>query len=123
MVVKDGIFSLMIGAVAGVLGGSFGIGGGILIVPALVLILGFSQQKAQGTSLVALLAPVGILAFLEYYRKGEADLKLGGIIALGFLVGAFGGSRIALNIDEMLLRRSFAVFLVIIAGWLTFGKS
>lgn len=119
---KDGILALIIGAIAGVLGGSFGIGGGILIVPALVLGLGFSQHKAQGTSLVALLAPVGILAFLDYYKRGDADLKLGGIIAAGFLFGALGGSRLALATDEMTMRRAFAAFLVIIAAWLAFGK-
>lgn len=122
MPVKNEILALVIGAMAGVLGGSFGIGGGILIVPALVVGFGFSQQKAQGTSLVALLAPVGILALIEYYKRGEADLKLGGLIALGFLFGAFGGSQLALGLDELTMRRSFAAFLVIVAAWLIFGK-
>ena len=113
---------MVIGVLAGVLGGTFGIGGGILIVPALALTLGFSQQKAQGTSLVALLAPVGALALMEYYRKGEADLKVGGLIACGFLVGGFFGSKIALGLDPLLLRRCFAVFLVVVAAWMAFGK-
>ena len=119
---KEGILALLIGGLAGVLGGTFGIGGGILIVPALVMGLGFSQQKAQGTSLVALLAPVGILALLEYYKRGDVDLKIGGIIALGFLFGAFGGSRLALGFDEITMRRAFAGFLVIVAGWLLIKK-
>jgi len=104
-------------------GGTFGIGGGILIVPALVFALGFSQQKSQGTSLVALLAPVGILALIEYYKRGQVDFKVGGIIALGFLFGGLAGSKLALGLDEVTMRRSFALFLVLIAGLLFFGKS
>jgi len=121
--VKDGILALVIGSLAGILGGSFGIGGGILIVPALVIGLGFSQQKAQGTSLVALLAPVGILALMEYYKRGNADLKVGTFVAVGFLFGAFGGSKIALGLDETMMRRGFAAFLIVVAIWLLFGKS
>ncbi len=120
---NEGIVALVIGVLAGVLGGTFGIGGGILIVPALAMFLGFSQQKAQGTSLVALIAPVGILALIQYYRRGDADLKIGGLVALGFLFGALGGSRMALGLDEVVLRRSFAAFLVLVAGWLVFGKN
>lgn len=120
---KEGIVALVIGLFAGVLGGAFGIGGGILIVPALVLAMRFSQQKAQGTSLVALLAPVGILALIEYYNRGEADLKVGLIIAVGFLFGAFGGAHIAVSLDETTMRRAFAVFLIVVAAWLVFGKS
>lgn len=112
----------MIGIVAGVLGGTFGIGGGILIVPALALTLGFSQQKSQGTSLVALLAPVGILALIEYYRRGDVDFKVGAIIAIGFVFGGYAGSKFALSLDEMTMKRVFAAFLVLIAAWLAFGN-
>jgi uncharacterized membrane protein YfcA len=121
--VKEGIVALFIGGLAGVLGGTFGIGGGILIVPALVFAFGFSQQKSQGTSLVALLAPVGILALIEYTKRGDVDFKVGAIIALGFLFGGLVGSRLALGLDEVTMRRSFAVFLTLIAAWLVFGKS
>jgi hypothetical protein len=120
--VRDGVIALIIGGFAGLLGGLFGIGGGIIIVPAVVVGFGFSQHKAQGTSLVALLAPVGILALVEYYKRGETDLKLGGLIALGFLFGALFGSRFALNLDEFIMRRAFAAFLVIVAAWLTFAN-
>lgn len=116
------VIPIVIGVLAGVLGGMFGIGGGLLIVPALVAIFGYSQQKAQGTSLVALLAPVGILALMQYYRRGDADLRVGALIAVGFLLGGYLGSGIALNLDETTMRRSFALFLVLVAGWLVFGK-
>jgi hypothetical protein len=119
----EAIVALIIGGLAGVLGGTFGIGGGILIVPALAMFLGFSQQKAQGTSLVALIAPVGILALIQYWKRGDADLRIGGLVALGFLFGALGGSRLALGLDEVLMRRAFAAFLVLIAAWLAFGKT
>ncbi len=119
---KDEIFALAIGGLAGVLGGLFGIGGGILIVPLLVIIFGFSQQKAQGTSLVALLAPVGILALIEYHKRGQSDLKVGALIAVGFLFGALGGSHLALSLNEATMRKGFAIFLVVVACWLFFGK-
>lgn len=114
----DIVLGLIIGAVAGVTGGLFGIGGGIIIVPALIAACQFSQQKAQGTSLVALVAPVGILGLIEYYKRGEADLKMGAIIALGFIFGSLGGAKLAVNLDEAVMRKSFAVFLVAVAVWL-----
>ena len=105
------ILLLLIGVTAGVSGGFFGIGGGILIVPALVGFAGFTQQKAQGTSLVALIAPVGLFALGEYYRRGEVDLRGGAWIAGGFLIGGWVGSRFATGLDEVTMRRFFAVFL------------
>ena len=115
--------ALVIGGLAGVLGGTFGIGGGILIVPALAAFLGFSQQKAQGTSLVALIAPVGILALAQYFKRGDADLRIGGIVALGFFFGALGGSKLALGLDESVMRRSFAIFLILVGSWMFFEKN
>jgi uncharacterized membrane protein YfcA len=119
---REGIIAVCIGSLAGALGGLFGIGGGILIVPALIFSLGFSQHKAQGTSLVALLAPVGILALYDYYKKGDVDFKVGLLIAFGFLFGALFGSRLSLALDENVLRKSFAVFLLCTAIWLFVGK-
>jgi uncharacterized membrane protein YfcA len=110
--------AIVIGVAAGIAGGLFGIGGGVLIVPALVVALKFSQQKSQGTSLVALLAPVGILALLEYRQRGEVDLTVGIFIACGFLVGAYLGAKMALGLPEETMRRIFAVFLMIVAIWM-----
>lgn len=118
----DIAISLVIGAAAGVLGGLFGIGGGVLIIPALIFVLGFSQQKAQGTSLVALLAPVGILGVVNYAKAQQIDWKIGVLIAAGFVGGAFFGSRFALSLDETLLRKLFAGFLVLVAIQLFFKK-
>jgi uncharacterized membrane protein YfcA len=109
------VIGAVIGICAGILGGLFGIGGGILIVPACIYLLGFTQARAQGTSLVALLLPVGILGVLNYAKAGNVDWKVGAVIAVLFVGGAYFGSKIALSIDENLLRKLFAGFLVLIA--------
>ncbi len=117
------IVLLAIGLGAGVAGGVFGIGGGIIIVPALLFLLPKSfatQHNAQGTSLVALLAPVGILALMKYYRDGNADLAAGAWIAFGFFCGAYLGSLIAHSMNDQLLRKVFAVFLAVVACYLFF---
>lgn len=103
---------LLLGIVAGVSSGVFGIGGGIIIVPALIIMFKFTQQKAQGTSLVALLAPVGILAVMNYYKANNADITFGGLIALGYLGGAFYGSKFALSVSSDDLRRYFGIFMI-----------
>jgi uncharacterized membrane protein YfcA len=93
-----------------------------LFVPALIWLLGMSQLKAQGTSLGALLAPVGLFAFLEYYRKGNADFRVALLLAAGFLVGGYFGAAGAQHIPELWLRRIFAVTLVAIGGRMFFGR-
>jgi uncharacterized protein len=113
---------LLIGVVAGISGGFFGIGGGIIIVPALIYLMGYTQKMAQGTSLVALLAPVGLLGLINYYKAGNANIVGGAWMAAGFFFGAFFGSKIALGLDEVLLRRIFAAFLVIVAVQLVLRK-
>ena len=102
--------------------GVVGIGGGVLFVPALIWLLGMDQHKAQGTSLGALLAPVGIFAFMEYYRKGNADLRVGLLLALGFLLGGYFGAVGAQHIPEVWLRRIFAVTLVAVGGRMWFSQ-
>jgi uncharacterized membrane protein YfcA len=113
---------LLVGLIVGVLSGVVGIGGGILFVPALVWLAGMSQHKAQGTSLGALLAPVGILAFLEYYRKGNADIRIAALLAIGFFVGGFFGAAGAQHIPELWLRRIFALTLVTVGGRMWFAN-
>ena len=112
---------LLVGLVVGMVSGVVGIGGGILFVPALVWLLGMDQHKAQGTSLGALLLPVGILAFLEYYRRGNADLRVALLLAAGFLVGGYFGAVGAQHISELWLRRIFALTLVVIGGRMFFS--
>jgi uncharacterized membrane protein YfcA len=105
---------LLLGLLVGVLSGMVGIGGGVLIVPALVYLFRMDQHKAQGTSLGALLAPIGILAFWEYYKAGNANLNAALLIALGFLVGGYFGGLWAQNISVVMLRRGFGVTMVLI---------
>lgn len=118
--------ALLIGLAAGMLSGLVGVGGGIIMVPALVFFLNYSQHQAQGTSLAVLTLPVVILASVYYYyecRKAGTpiDLKIVGLLAAGFLVGGFFGSKIALQINQELLKKIFAIILFYTAfkmlGW------
>ncbi|MGD0293588.1 MAG: sulfite exporter TauE/SafE family protein [Terracidiphilus sp.] len=113
---------LLVGLLVGVFSGVVGIGGGILFVPALVWIAGMSQHKAQGTSLGALLAPVGIFAFLEYYRNGNADLKVAFLLGVGFLIGGYFGATVAQHIPDLWLRRIFALTLIAVGGRMLFSR-
>ena len=106
---------LLIGLGAGVLSGLFGIGGGVVIVPALIFIARMQPQSAMGTSLTALLLPVGALGAWEYYRTGNLNLGAGLLVALGLFVGAGVGAKLSLQLSPAGLRRAFAVFLALIA--------
>jgi uncharacterized membrane protein YfcA len=112
---------LLVGLLVGVFSGVVGIGGGILFIPALVWLAGMSQHRAQGTSLGALLAPVGIFAFLEYYRKGNADLKVALLLAVGFLIGGYFGAVGAQHIPDLWLRRIFALTMIAVGGRMLFS--
>ena len=109
---------VLIGLAAGVSSGLFGIGGGIIIVPLLILAFQMTQQKAQGTSLIVLLAPVGLLAVKNHWEKEQIDLLKGAWIALGLFGGAYAGSKLALGLDPALMRKVFAGFLVCVAAYL-----
>jgi uncharacterized membrane protein YfcA len=111
MSIKIIIALLSIGFISGILSGLVGVGGGIIIVPALVFILGFSQQAAQGTSLGLLLLPVGILAVFNYYNQGFIDWKVIAIMCATFVVGGWIGSKLALSIPEKTIKRLFAILL------------
>ena len=120
-----GLFTLLgtalLGLAAGGIAGMIGIGGGVLIVPALVLLFGFDQHTAQGTSLALLLPPIGVLAVMEYYRNGYVDLRVALIMAALFVVGSFLGARLAVSIDSALLRKIFAGFLFLVSVRMFFG--
>jgi uncharacterized membrane protein YfcA len=117
------IYLLLIGLAAGFLGGMVGIGGGVLIVPALVLILGLSQHLAQGISLAMILFPVGILGVINYYKKGYVDFKYAGLIAVGFFVGSYLGSKFSLSLPQDTVKKIFAVVMILLAIKLLFtGK-
>ncbi len=113
---------LLVGLVVGMVSGVVGIGGGILFVPALIWLAGMDQHRAQGTSLGALLAPVGLFAFMEYYRNGEADLRIALLLGAGFLVGGYFGALGAQHISELWLRRIFALTLIAVGGRMWFGR-
>jgi uncharacterized membrane protein YfcA len=102
---------LIVGLAAGVLGGFFGVGGGVLIVPALVLLLGVSQHTAVGTSLGALLPPVGVLGAYEYYKHGNVNILYAALLGAGLLIGGYFGAIYAVKISGLALRRAFAIFL------------
>jgi len=115
------IVLILVGLLAGTLSGLVGVGGGIIIVPALVFFLGFSQQAAQGTSLGLLLLPVGILAVINYYKNGYIDLKVIGIMCAAFVFGGWIGSKLALSLSQETVKKIFAVVLFYSAlkmmGW------
>jgi uncharacterized membrane protein YfcA len=102
------------GLAAGLLSGLFGIGGGALIIPALVLVFGFTQHKAQGTSLVALLLPVGILGVIRYCKADNVDWIAGLIIAGGLLLGAYFGAGWTQKLNEVWLKRAFGIFFILL---------
>ncbi len=109
------VICLLLGVAAGIMSGLVGIGGGVVIVPALVFLLGFTQQKAQGTTLALLVPPIGILAAWTYYKQGLVDIKVGGIICLGFLLGGLIGARIATGLPNGVLEKIFAVALLLVS--------
>lgn len=102
---------VIIGLAAGMLSGLVGVGGGIVIVPALIFFLGFTQLQAQGTSLGLLLLPIGIFAVMNYYNKGHIDIKVVLVMAVAFLLGGWLGSKVALSISQDLLKKIFAIVL------------
>ena len=109
---------LLLGLGVGLLVGLMGVGGGIVLVPALVYLLGFGQHLAQGTSLLLQLPPIGIGALLFYWRQKRVDLRAGLVCAVGFLVGGYFGSDVALGISRQHLQGMFGVFLMMAAGLL-----
>ena len=102
---------LIIGLAAGVLSGLVGVGGGLIVVPALIFFLGYSQHQAQGTSLGLLLLPVGILAVINYYNKGQVDIKVVAVMGIAFVLGGWLGSKLALRLPSDTVKKIFAVFL------------
>ena len=114
------ILIVLVGLAAGILSGLVGVGGGIIIVPALIFLLGFSQHQAQGTSLGILLLPAGIFAAINYYKQGYIDIKVVLILFVGFLAGGYLGSKISLNLSESVIKKIFAIVLIFIAGKMLF---
>lgn len=121
MTISTLLFLLLIGLLAGILSGMVGIGGGIIMVP-LLLLLGLSQHQAQGTSLAVLSVPVTLLAAINYYKSGYVDWKNAAIIAVFFVIGGYIGSKFAIQIDQKIVKKIFGVVLLLVAGKLLLGK-
>lgn len=109
------IILIFIGILAGMLSGLVGVGGGIIIVPCLVYFLAVGQKQAQGTSLAVLCLPVVLVGVINYYKKGQVNLNYVPLIALGFIVGGYVGSKIALRINDATLKKIFAILLMLIS--------
>ena len=116
------IILVIIGLVAGFVSGSMGVGGGIIIIPALVIFLGLSQQQAQGTSIAVISVPVAAVAAFNYYKGGFINIKFAVIIILTFVVGAYFGSKIAVHIPAKTLQKSFGVLLLLVGIKMLFTK-
>ena len=106
---------VLLGIAAGVLSGLIGIGGGIIIVPALVFFFGFTQLKAQGTTIALMVPPIGLLAAWTYYQKGYVDIKVAALVCLGFVVGGLVGANIATGLSNVVLEKIFGIILLFIA--------
>ena len=113
---------LIIGLAAGLVSGVLGIGGGIIVIPMLVGFLGYTQKDAQGTSLGLLLLPIGIFAVINYYKAGHVNLKAVGIMVVTFVIGSYLSSLYAITLPEGILKKVFAVFLILYALKLLTGK-
>ncbi len=114
---------LAIGLIAGLMSSLVGIGGGIIVVPALALWLGFSQISAQGTSLAMLSLPVALVAAINYSRQGHVDWKVALLLAISFVVGGYLGSRFALSLEVSMVKKIFALFMIVVAiKYLFFDK-
>lgn len=122
MDINNLLILIMIGLVAGLLGGILGLGGGIIMIPAMVFLLGFTQHQAIGTSLAVMLPPIGMFAAYNYYKAGQVNLKYALIIAVAFMAGSYLSSKFALTIPENTLKKIFSVLLLIVAIKMFFSK-
>jgi hypothetical protein len=113
---------ILLGLIAGIFGGMFGIGGATILIPALVYFFGLTQHQAQGTTLAIMVPPIGLLAAWRYYQSGNVKLGMAALICAGFLVGGYLGASFAQNVPELLMRRMFGIFLMLVALKMIFTK-
>jgi len=116
------IILIVIGLIAGIFGGMFGLGGGVVVIPALVLFMGFSQHQAQGTNLAFMLAPIGLLAVINYYKAGYINVKYAVILAIAFFIGAYFGSIWSISIPGNILKKIFGVVIILTGLKMILGK-
>ena len=122
MSISTFIVLIIIGLLAGILSGLVGVGGGIIMIPLLIILLGLTQHQAQGTALFAMLPPIGILAAMNYYKQGYVKWEYALVIALTFVVGGYFGSRLSLSLPPQTVRRVFGVIMLIGGFKLIFSK-
>ncbi len=122
MTLTQFLILIIIGLAAGFFGGTLGLGGGIIVIPALVLILGFSQHMAQGTALAFMLPPVTLLATLNYWKNGYVNWKMALVLSVTFFIGAYLGSAFAIQLPDKILKKIFSVLLLIVAIKIFFSK-
>ncbi len=122
MSVSTVLIILVIGTITGVMAGMLGIGGGLVVIPALVMVMGMSQQAAQGTSLAMMLPPIGILAAYNYYKAGHVDIKIALLLAIAFIAGSYFGSKLAIRLPQELMKKIFGIFLLLVAIKMLFWK-
>jgi uncharacterized protein len=122
MSVSTILILLVIGTITGVMAGMLGIGGGLVVIPALTMIMGLSQQAAQGTSLAMMLPPIGIIAAYNYYKAGHVDIKFALLLAFAFIVGSYFGSKLAIKLPQEVLKKVFGIFLLLVAIKMLFWK-
>jgi uncharacterized protein len=122
MSANEVIILVIIGLLAGFTGGALGLGGGIIIVPALVFIMGFTQHQAQGTSLAVIVFPVAILGAYNYYKSGYVNVKFVLILALAFFIGSYLGSLMSINLPEKILKKVFGVAILLLSLKMIFDK-
>lgn len=113
---------LSLGLFAGTISGIVGIGGGVIIVPALIFLFGFTQHMAQGTTLALLIPPIGLLAAYTYYKNGYVDLKVGSLICISFFIGGLFGSKIAVGLPNEFLQKVFGAVMMIIGMYMFLKK-
>ena len=116
------ILYIILGVVAGIFGGMFGIGGGTILIPALVYLFGLTQHQAQGTTLAIMIPPIGLLAALRYYYSGNVKLGMAGFICLGFFLGGLIGANIIHNVSDPALKKLFGFYLLLISINMIFTK-
>lgn len=118
----ESFLGVIIGVVAGISSGFFGIGGAIILIPCLVYIFKFAQHYAQGTALAALLLPVGVFAVIKYYQAGNVNIKIAILIGMGFLIGSFIGAALVQSVPSPLLKRLFGALLLCVSIFMLLGK-
>ncbi len=122
MSIETFLILVIIGLFSGAFSGLVGIGGGVIIIPALVLFLGLSQHEAQGTSLAILLPPIGLMAAYQYYKSGNVNLIYAIVIAITFFIGGYFGAKFAVKMPQDILKKVFGIFLLLLAIKTLWGK-